>query len=184
MASALIEMQITGAKEIQAALLSVGKVTGKAIVRKAVRAGGNVILAAARSRLRGYQKAPRLSSQRARTAERKKRKKTRLIEDHFIGLLRRSLGVFHMRGDRKGLYSMTVGVRPSYSARIRRYSNRSKGGKKHWYPAAVEYGHPKAPAKSYLRWAFDNRKGRAIEYIENALWRGINAAWLKGRRTA
>lgn len=50
---------------------------------------------------------------------------------------------------------------------------------KAYYPAAVEYGHPRAPAHPFLRPAFDSNESKAFSRVRAEIAKGVQREWDK-----
>lgn len=177
-----MSMDVHGAKAIEKALRTLPDKVARRVVRKAVRAGGNVLLKEVRRRVPKAGEKAYMSalSKDARAIRRGHQKEAKAAGGHFPGYLRWAISLFKPRGDRRGVYSLAVGTRPGLNEAIRKYSNRGGGAGRHWYPAAVEYGHKGAPAYPYMRPAFETKRSEVEAVIDMEMWKGIRRAWETG----
>lgn len=154
----MIQMTITGAKEIEAKLVSLEKKVAKSIVRKAVRAGAKPIHVTA--------KANALNA----------------VGGTMGSKISRALAVRAFRRQRRGQYGVNVIFKDDPML-----IHITKDGTRQYIPAAIEYGHafpgrggknaPKdVPARPYMRPAFDSKKGEAERAVRRELLAGIERA--------
>lgn len=164
----MAELLITGAKELQRKFKELEAKTAKAIVRKSVRAGGNVILKKAKANARSR------------------------VGGNMGKLIAKYLKLQVWRRQPPGAYGMGVVISEAGNDV---FVVTSKAGRRNYIPHALEYGHA-APggggAKSkgregyggggsvkavaaipFMRPAFETEKDRAKRVIEQTMWKGI-----------
>ncbi len=151
---------LTGLKELQAAMAELPGSIARNALRGAVNAGAAVIRAEAKAR------AP-ISADLAGKKE------------PTSGTLRRAIYQKQIR-ERSGALIQTffVGVRRGRSARKSR-----KGVIDAWYAHFVEFGTAKMAAKAFMRPAFESKKMDAVQAIKDYLLKRIPDEVAKARKT-
>lgn len=93
------------------------------------------------------------------------------------GLLQRSLII---RASKRSRSRISFGVFFKNVEKLVKYA----GGKRYFYPFAVEYGHVRAPAHPFLRTAFDATKDQAARLASQLIAAGIEREAADAARVA
>lgn len=143
---------VQGAAELIAAYKSMPAKLQRQVVRKALRPAGKVLLAATKAATPVYSGPPN----------------ARIIP----GQLRNSLKLRVSKFNRKGRYSMIVmpGTREALGIDPK---------DKHYWPAALEFGHGNVAPRSYLRATFDRMEAPLGEQILQAVGDLIEQAFVE-----
>ena len=121
-------MIVQGDKELIRAFQEMPRKAQTQIVRRALRPAGKVLLAATRAATPVYAGPP--------------------VPRIIPGILRRTIKLYVSKFNRRGQYSM-------YIAPPSREKLGIPAKAKHYWPAALEFGHGRAAPRSYLRGPFD-----------------------------
>lgn len=151
---------VTGEQELAIDLLGIERSLARGIIRGALKAGGEPMLAAIRSRIRS-RTGLLSSSVRVRAGKGDRPGRTSVIISAWA-----TAGSFAKHREQAGRSGVAAKVRESYQGRMRsRYDL--------YYGYFVEMGHKGAPAHSFARAGFDATVDQSADLIEQALAEGI-----------
>ncbi len=142
-------MTMTGADELEKALMRLERNVGKKVVRKAMRKGAGIT-----------------------------RKETRTNAKRMVGgemgaLLAKHVIVKPAKKQRKGSYFLSVMMRPDVAAFVHKAKKSKYPKKKTYIPVAIEYGHDGGMALPFMRQAAASTRNRSFNAIKTSLKTGI-----------
>ena len=164
---------ITGAKELQAKLDTLGRKVEKRVLKKAVRAGQNVLLKRARANARALPQSARFGGA-------------------IKAVIAKNIVIKTPRKQQRGTYSLHVQMRPGMDAVLAAYTkgshttlkDRKEHATRHYLPALIEYGHgsnPRQAARPFMRPAAASTRTETVRVLQLELQRGIFREAIKGR---
>ena len=171
------EIEFIGAEAFEKKLSRLPKKISRGIVRQVLREGSNTIKAATKAN------AP-VGEGRIRT----RITKGSGSQDHAPGYMKKSIVTRAGKRNRPGTYAFLqyfdTGRFPDLISQSTRAHTTSTKGKRfktarrrrYFYPAAVEYGHAKAPPHAFIQPAFNAVKGRVKQRALRRLASGIERA--------
>jgi len=149
----MISIQLEGGKELERKLAALETKVAKKVVRKAVRAAQKPILTAIKANARS------------------------MVGGHMGGLIASSVVLRAQKKQRRGSYAMNVRLKSESEGAPAEFVHITKEGKRHFIPAAVEFGH--GPGKEQVaipfgRSAADSTRAETLRILAGELKKGID----------
>jgi len=148
----MISIQLEGGIELEKKLMALETKISKNVVRTAVRKAQKPMLSAAKSNARS------------------------MVGGVMGGLIANNLVLRAEKKQRRGSYAVNVRVKSESEGAPAEFIHITKEGKRHYIPAAIEYGHGSRKQQSampYMRNAADTTRGQTISDLARELKEGI-----------